>query len=169
MDCRRGQRLPKKPPHGKKEFGEASQRRTPRTSLCNGSENNPKSGANETLRNFIVARGTRSTVGPETHRVVGDARDHRTPAPASPPVHGNPTDDNSDTSSDCASSPSSSTASSGRNSARRDWSSAKLRPIPEVNSRQRRLLLCLPRVCCQQRLRKLIPRRLHRPSEQLNL
>ena len=42
----------------------------------NGRENNPKTGTDETLRNIIVARGTRSALGPGTKRTAsfGDAR-----------------------------------------------------------------------------------------------
>ena len=37
---------------------------------CNGSENDPKTGADEMLRTFIVARNTRSTLGPGTKRTT---------------------------------------------------------------------------------------------------
>ena len=35
-----------------------------------GSENNPKTGADDTHRNFMVARDTRSTLGPSTKRTA---------------------------------------------------------------------------------------------------
>ena len=139
--------------------------------LCNGSENDPKTGADETLRNFIVARDTRSTprdLVPNAPR-RGRRKRHPTLAPVLPPVHGDPTDDKSSSSSDSTSS-SSSTQAQGE--IPRHVTVRVQAQIPEVNSRQRwgrMFLLYLPRMCCRQRLRKLIPGRPHRPSGQLNL
>ena len=139
---------------------------------CNGSENDPKTGADETLRNFIVARDTRSTLGPGTKRTASWETQETSDACTSPTTSPRRPDGRQIKQFKRQHIFVIINASSGRNSEARECSSFKLRPIPEVNSRQRwgrMFLLYLPRVCCRQRLRKLIPGRLHRPSEQLNL
>ena len=56
-----------------------------------GSENNPKTGTDETCRNITVARNSRRTLEPGTERTAswGDL----TLAPAVPPIHENQTND----------------------------------------------------------------------------
>ena len=66
---------------------------------CNEDENDPKTGAHETLRNPIVARD----LIPNAPR-RGRRKRHPTPAPVLPEVHGDPTDDKSSSSSDSTSS-----------------------------------------------------------------
>ena len=52
--------------------------------LCNGSENDPKIGGDETLRNFIVARDTRSTLGPGTKHAASWETQETSDASTSP-------------------------------------------------------------------------------------
>ena len=60
----------------------------------NGSENNPKTGTDETLRNIIVARDTGSALGHGTNALRrGGRKKHLILAPASPPLYENQTDD----------------------------------------------------------------------------
>ena len=82
---------------GKKESGWAGQRRTPSTSLrprmLQWGEIHPKIGADETLRNVIVAQDTRSALGRGTKRTASwETQETSDTCTVLPPVHGDPTD-----------------------------------------------------------------------------
>ena len=68
---------------------------------CNGGEINPKTGADKSLRNFIVARDTRRNLGPGTERTASwETHETSDTCTVLPPVHGDPTDEKSGRSSD---------------------------------------------------------------------
>ena len=146
---------------------------------CNGSENDPKTGGDAALRNFIVVRDTRSTLGPGTKRTASWETQETSDACTSPTTSPRRPDGRQIKQFKRQHIFVIINASSRQKFQRhvtvrtqapdsRSQQSKTMESNVPVGTSQRRTPENMSVVCCRQRLRNFILGRPHQPSDQLN-